>query len=427
MYILDSVAKWLAGWPSRAMRHDIGIVAMNKIYLVGALGLSFAVMACSPSLRMQKEETFQSKTGVVGVFRQSAFYCSEATPHFIQLGDSLVEVKPTWSNEQDNSFFANLKPGTATLYSYSYNCGDSENKFTLDTTEANVGPSGVIVPESGLCKIVISFVQGEKLFTRNDDLIREQFEKDKAALNASNIPFCEVVKTDGSKVSFANKDSLMHEQYLAAVESAKSGSCEDIRPLITIDSTSDKVTWNLDKNRVLMIAAHSTPELYEADRSLTVESEIRVFSDKEFLQWYKTNRKGVRNWPLRLRQLLGLPREENLTHFTAFWVETKDLVRPAYVSDITSTEMKCRFDETEDESQLDAAGMWLRNWFDTKWDASYKSKVTYPWTRLGYTYDWGSKGDRYGLSEFLIMNEAKVTIQSTRDVKSFVKWLSDRD
>lgn len=402
---------------------------MKKTTILAFAGVSLALLACAKTALLQDEKVFKGKTGVVGVFRQPAFYCSEATPHYMKLGDSIFVVKPTWSQEQDNVFFAPLKPGSATLYYYSYECGDNENKFALDTSVANKGAIGVIIPEKGLCKIVISFLQGDKLFSHDDTLIEEEFQKAEVAVKASDIPYCEVLRGDGSTVSFADKDSLVREQYKAAVEAAKDGGCEQVRPLVVIDSTleSDKVTWNAEKEKVLMVVAHASPEMFESATPVTITSEMRVFSDREFLEWFRMNRKGVRNWGLRLRQLLGLPREEKLTHFTTIWVEPKDLIRPAYTPSIASSEMACRF-EDDDDSQLDSLGMWLRNWFDKTWSASYKSDGGYPWTRLGYTYDWGATGsDKYGLSEFLLMNESKVMVQTTKDLKSFVRWLGDRN
>jgi hypothetical protein len=399
---------------------------MKKTTVLAIAGVSLAFWACAKTALLQDEAVFKGKTGVIGVFRQPAFYCSEATPHYMKLGDSTFVVKPTWSTEQDNVFFAPLKPGPATLYSYSYDCGENENKFVLDTTAANKGASGLIIPEQGLCKIVISFVQGDKLFMHDDVLIDEEFKKADVAVKASDIPYCEVLKGDGTKLSFANRDSLLREQFKAAVEAAKDGGCEQVRPLVVIDSTSDKVTWNGEKDKVLMVAAHATPDLYENGMPVTIDGEMRVYSDREILDWYKMTGKSVRNWPLRLRQLLGLPRDAKITHFTTFWVDPKNMIRPAYTPDITSSEMACRFEE-DDDSQLDSLGMWLRNWFDKAWSTNYKSEGGYPWTRLGYTYDWGADGiDKYGLSEFLLMNESKVVVQTTKDLKSFVRWLGDR-
>ena len=414
---------------------------MKKITILAILGVSLVFWACAHSLKYRNAETFKGKTGVVGVFRQPAFYCSEAAPHYMKLGDSTVVVKPTWSEEQDNFFFAAIKPGPATLYSYSYNCGENENKYVLDSTSENKGSTGVVVPDSGLCKIVISFVQGDRLFSHNDAVLEEEFKKSKVALDLSKVSYCDVLSADGSKVSFADRDSVLREEYKAAIEAAKEGGCEQIRPLVVIDSnTTDKVTWNAEKTKALMIVAHADPGKFEDGRTVTLDKSMRVFSDKEFLEWYKMNNKGVRSWSLRLRQLLGLPQSEIITHFTMLWVEPKDMIRPAYNPDIASAEMKCRFDEPEgtgegegeggsegDDSQLDTLGMLLRNWFDDTWAKSYKEEGGYPWTRLGYTYDWGSKGDKYGLSEFLVQAEASVTVQTTKELKAFVRWLGDRN
>ena len=404
---------------------------MKRIVQLVLLASMVALLACAHSFKYRNADTFKGKTGVVGVFRQPAFYCSEAAPHYMKLGDSTVVVKPTWSEEQDNFFFAAIKPGPATLYSYSYNCGENENKYVLDSTSENKGSTGVVVPDSGLCKIVISFVQGDRLFSHNDVVLEEEFRKRKIALDPAKIPYCDVLSADGSKVSFADRDSLLREEYKAAVQAAKDGSCDNIRPLVVIDTNySDKVTWNAEKSKALMIAVHNSPDLFEDGRTVTLEKDTRVFSDREFLEWFKMNNKGVRSWPLRLRQLLGLPQSEIITHFTMIWVEPKDMIRPAYNPDIASAEMKCRFEEGEeegDDSQLDSLGMWLRNWFDDTWAKSYKDEGGYPWTRLGYTYDWGSKGDKYGLSEFLVKAEANVTVQTTKELKAFVRWLGDRN
>jgi len=37
----------------------------------------------------------------------------------------------------------------------------------------------------------------------------------------------------------------------------------------------------------------------------------------------------------------------------------------------------------------------------------------YPWTHLGYTYNWAPGGDRYGASEYVIRGNAKAVIVDT--------------
>ena len=49
----------------------------------------------------------------------------------------------------------------------------------------------------------------------------------------------------------------------------------------------------------------------------------------------------------------------------------------------------------------------------------------YPWTRLGYTYDWNEAGDEYGLTEFIILPGSEVEIEWTLTTDEFIAWLSE--
>ena len=49
----------------------------------------------------------------------------------------------------------------------------------------------------------------------------------------------------------------------------------------------------------------------------------------------------------------------------------------------------------------------FRAWFEENEAASYGADG-YPWTRLGYTYDWADNGTEYGLTEFLVPSGTEV-------------------
>jgi len=401
------------------------ISVLSAVAATGAV----ALMACAGGFNYSDPASFKDKTGVIGVFRQPAFYCSEASPQYMQLGTADVVVKPTWSEEQDNLFFAELKPGQATLYSYAYSCGENENKFTLDTAadSKNPGPIGVIVPEKGLCKVVISFLQGDRLFSHNDALLREQFEKNKVGLNWNNIPFCDVVDNTGAKVSMASRDSILAAQYEAAVKDAADVTEDKIRPLVIIDENSDKVTWNSDSSKVMMVTFNNVPDVYKDGTTVKLDRPVWLVTEKELQQWYRSHKDDIRNWPMRFRQLLGMPKSSPATHFSVLWVSPKDMIRPAFVTSIKNGEMKTTFDEnSEDENLSPEMRIWYQNWFDENRAKSF-GKDGYPWTRLGYTYDWASKEkNKYGLSEFLVMPGAEVDVQFSKNTKAFVQWMNDR-
>lgn len=410
---------------------------MKKLYTLTLLSISaLALLSCAQRPNVKDPQLFRTKTGIIGVFRQPAFYCSEGNPHHVQLGQKTVEVKPTWSENQDNLFASEMPAGKAVLYSYAYSCNGVENKFTLDTAaEASLlGPIGVVIPEQGFCKAVISFVQGDKLFDKNDALIEEIAQENDVAVNMADIPYCEVFDNTGAPVTFVNRDSVIAAQYEAAIEDAADATAEEIYPLVVIDSASptDKVTWNSDKSKVMMVTFNNTPDVYEDGRTIKLENEVWVMSERELFDWYRMNKSKVRNWNLRLNQLIGLPRNSHMTHFSVFWVDIKDLMRPAYVPDIASSDMKTLFEDDLDgnsDSNNSEMMMWFKNWFDDNLAKSYvKGGKGYPWTRLGYTYDWGARGsNKYGVSEFLIVPGAEVEVRFTKNIKSYLQWMDDRN
>ena len=104
---------------------DGNLNQLIKILLTLTFSLA-ALVGCTKGLKPNDPDVYRTKTGIIGVFRQSAFYCENVMPQYITLGAQKVIVKPGWSNEQDNLFISEMKPGVAPLYSYEYACGIEE-------------------------------------------------------------------------------------------------------------------------------------------------------------------------------------------------------------------------------------------------------------------------------------------------------------
>jgi len=153
------------------------------IIFFGASTLFFA--ACAQSLAVSRSAVFESKSGVIGVFRQPVGFCSGGYQQQINMGGEKIIAKPTWTSAQDNMFSAYIKPGMADLTEYRYGCGMTETEVILKEKH------GVVVPDKGFCKIVISFLRKEKLFDRNDSLLRSFFAAEDVAVNYDDIPYCE--------------------------------------------------------------------------------------------------------------------------------------------------------------------------------------------------------------------------------------------
>ncbi|WYL94795.1 MAG: hypothetical protein HEQ35_13890 [Gloeotrichia echinulata IR180] len=121
---------------------------------------------------------------------------------------------------------------------------------------------------------------------------------------------------------------------------------------------------------------------------------------KEFCQQYQ----GVDgNIPdnielsLRIQQYLGLilNKYSTKTHFVELWVKAEDLTRPCIDSEIEDSSCNLLPVPVPDSSPV-VKSIYTSSYTNAK-------KEYYPWTGLGYTYDWGnSEKPHKGASEFII-------------------------
>jgi hypothetical protein len=112
---------------------------------------------------------------------------------------------------------------------------------------------------------------------------------------------------------------------------------------------------------------------------------------------------------------LGLPPGGNKDVFIEMIVKkpssSKNLIRPCM--DPSTTATTCKPGPPLPTTSKDYQG-----WFYRQYYSSYASLGQYPWTTLGYTFDWapdenqGSKFVKTGESEFVIPKGAPIEIQS---------------
>ncbi|MFO0210323.1 MAG: hypothetical protein ACK53E_05995, partial [Pseudanabaena sp.] len=58
-------------------------------------------------------------------------------------------------------------------------------------------------------------------------------------------------------------------------------------------------------------------------------------------------------------------------------------------------------------------------WFENLRSQSYKTTGGYPWTRMGYTYDWGNPNSEVGLSEFVINTGTAFEVKSVQTTDKY--------
>ena len=193
--------------------------------------------------------------------------------------------------------------------------------------------------------------------------------------------------------------------YHNAVVDAMQADYDEILPLRAIDKTQDEV---------LVATWHRYPESYPAGQEAEIShGEVWVFTAEEIKEW-GAKQTETDHMELRLQQLIGLPPQKGYTHFSLLWVDPDDLFRPSPDNEIDDTTVGLSFPENVAEE--------YQNWFNGNILYSYYP-LRYPWTRLGYTYDWADNGTEYGLSEFIIRNNAKVRVEKTYSNEEFFDYL----
>ena len=216
----------------------------------------------------------------------------------------------------------------------------------------------------------------------------------------------------------AKKDN--DELFRRAVRDAMVIDEDEVLPLVNISKDDENVLWDGDK--VLVAFMHKYPDSYPEGEEIELKwGNVWCVSAGELYKWVKENDKGVEDWTLRLHQVMGMPTTKGYTTMTAMWVNADLLYRPANVTDPNS-EMTATYQSTGNE-QFDTM---FKQWFDGNIIWSYFDSA-FPWTRLGYTYDWADNGREYGVSEFLIFSGEKATVAYTYGVDEFIAYVKALD
>jgi len=230
----------------------------------------------------------------------------------------------------------------------------------------------------------------------------------------------------------AERLRLRYETYRRAVaEMVQAEPWEVSNSLVAIDPAKPVrvVTWVREDQiaRLKKKAAAGETRAEEAwvtqapsDMWVTVVPKL-----KSFCQAYRRDHNGsVEQLTLRLEQRLGLPPGTGKTTFVEIVVKdpstTANLFRPCVVPLVNTT--SCPLGPPPDNVPVQ-----YRNWVFAQYYSSYAvaQPYSYPWTSLGYTFDWAGPENanepfvRFGESEFVIPKGGDLEIQSVADTADY--------
>jgi hypothetical protein len=162
-----------------------------------------------------------------------------------------------------------------------------------------------------------------------------------------------------------------------------------LRPISPGTTSVRVVTWT------------TRPESYAVGTAVTTSwGETWVTLDPEVQESCRRFPAAART--SRLQQLLGLPPAREDRTFVVMEARVGDLFRPCPDPDPTAATCGPDFPANVSPKHVD--------WFARQLLASLKTPGGYPWTRLGYTYNWNQGASPYGASEYVLQQGATVTV-----------------
>lgn len=230
----------------------------------------------------------------------------------------------------------------------------------------------------------------------------------------------------GCSPSWQPDTTQLQQDYLAAVNDARTALASEISHTLPAIVSPDKPDselqeWMIDsEGRALILVG----TLMSSADTLFYPGN-RPFEMGEQMPWvtlpYDLSEHLLRRLPqctdsaecrMRLVQLLGLPPTCSYDCLTFFYAEASRLFRPTPDPEVDDHEAQLDFPDTAPEH--------YRKWFKQNSEGSYNSDSPYPWTRLGYTYDWHRGTESVvGPGEFIVHTGAHVQVVRKVDVWSW--------
>lgn len=203
-----------------------------------------------------------------------------------------------------------------------------------------------------------------------------------------------------------------------AVVDALQAEQTEIHKLVCLTKEDENITYDEENDRVQLIVWSESPQnTFKKDEQITFENYTYAYPDLELLAWGNANADALKkDKEARLCKLLGMPERGAKSTFLLVTVAVERVLRPAYQPDAQAGNMNLSFEQT--------VGQDFITWFNGEMTNNYFVSPR-PWTRLGYTYDWGVEADKghYGITEFVIPAGTKVTVKAIYSNEAMLKCL----
>lgn len=217
----------------------------------------------------------------------------------------------------------------------------------------------------------------------------------------------------------------MDQRYSIAIKDAMVADSSEITDTLwALTAANQHLQWKTvhGQQYVLMATFMRFPGSYPAGDSInTTWGDGWLFIPSQMKSRLLPGFTATSDTIMRISQLLGLPpvNSKSNTNIATIWVPTSRLFRPAGNPDIT----------TSTASAVLANGLpddyvtWFNNYIIYAYYHTLQSSTDfhYPWTRMGYTYDWAPGASKVGLSEYVLKANTGCWVEQTSSAADFFK------
>lgn len=209
----------------------------------------------------------------------------------------------------------------------------------------------------------------------------------------------------------AKSSDELQRQYQAAIKDAEYAEPSEIsRDLTAIVPWEKGLIWRGEgESRQVLLVTWTSYKGYDnlVGTSTTLTREVWTVLANQLQDFVARHHQPYDSMVLRLEQLLGQPPNVGKTRFVEMWVNPDDVFRPSPDPEYTDHESELDFPRSPLFVMVSQAH---KDWIYNLESVSYLP-TGYPWTRLGYTYDWKRGAKEVGLSEYVIHVGSAVEIK----------------
>ncbi|MCR5537521.1 MAG: hypothetical protein K6F05_09000 [Succinivibrio sp.] len=218
------------------------------------------------------------------------------------------------------------------------------------------------------------------------------------------------------------QDSFTRSDYQSIIEDASSPSAAKLKPhllLLKGPGQDPRQEWlQLGSQDFVLVATMVTEEVlkfWQDSAPFTVKVDCFVTVPGELAE-QRADFAGLEGEALRRRliQKLGLSYTSQHDHVVLFYADRRGIIRPAFNPDPASELTELSFPAGTSDTYI--------QWFDEQKRRCYSADPPFPFTQLGYTYDWGSPDKHhFGLSEFVVLKGTKVKVKAILSYADYIR------